>query len=98
MRQLLLRTRIQLDGVDLSGTQAVVAEYGFWGVRVVQYAHDGNALLALLNRKTLKVLVKLANTRGECLAVMAAGVKQLLFKHALYRARCSSRFAKQHWA
>ena len=79
----MLCARIQLDGVDLSGTQTVVAEYGFWGVRVDQHSHDSDAFLALLNRKTLKVVVKLLNPRGEGLAVMAAGIEQLLFKHVL---------------
>jgi hypothetical protein len=45
-----------------------------------------------------EVLVKLMNTRGEGLAVMAARVEHLLFKHALPRARDASRFAKRHWA
>jgi hypothetical protein len=45
-----------------------------------------------------EVFVKLMNTRGEGLAVMAAGIEQLLFKHALSRAHYALRFAKRHWA
>jgi hypothetical protein len=45
-----------------------------------------------------EVLVKLVNTGGEGMAVMAAGIEQLLFKHALPRAQHASRFAKRHWA
>jgi hypothetical protein len=45
-----------------------------------------------------EVLVKFMNTGGEGLAVMAAGIEQLLFKHALPRAQHASRFAKRHWA
>src|SRR5450631_4816679 len=82
--------------LSLSGTQTVVAQYGSRGVGVNEYPHDGDALLALLNCKALKVLVKLSNTRGEGLAVMAVWVEQLFFKHALPLAQCSSRFVKLH--
>lgn len=96
--QLLLGTLIQLNRIDLSGAQTVVTQQGPGCVGVDHYSYNSDPLLALLNCKMPEVLVKLVNTGGEGMAVMAEGIEQLLFKHALPRAQYASRFAKRHWA
>ena len=68
------------------------------GFCIDQYPHNGDPLLALLNRKTLKVLVKRRYARSKSLAIMATWIKKLLFKHASPCPTRSSLFAMQHWA
>ncbi len=80
-RQFLLGARVKLNGVNLSRTQTVVAQYGAGRIGIDQNPNDRDAFFALLGGKALKVNIELVHTRGERLAIMSGGIEKLLLKH-----------------
>ncbi len=80
--QFLLGSRVQLLSVNLSRTQAVVAQYRARRTGIDQNTNDRDALFALLRCKALEVNIEFVHARVERLAIMPGGIEKLFLKHA----------------